>query len=134
MFHATRGAKALVSSEHHERLEAVMMRAIRVGETVIERMLASQERHHTRPRNIGAQIDDEMTKVVLFPGPDGAVGQEHERAATRKAPDGVIGVDPGIPAGTGFQFRTGRPQLGRDDGAAGSQIVDEGCHEVMPLI
>ena len=129
MLDATRGAKALVSSEHHERLEAVVMRAIRVGETVLERMLAGQERHHPRARYIGPQVDDEVTKVVFFPGPDGAVGQEHERAVARKAAHGVIRVDPGVPAGSRFQFCTRRSQLGRNDAPAGSQIVDEGLHE-----
>ena len=129
MVHRTRGAKALVSSKHDERLEAVMMRAIRISETELERVLARQERDHARPGHISPQVDDEVTKVVFFSRSDGAVGQEHERAVARQAAHRVIRIDPRISARGRFQFRTRRPQLGRDDAPAGSQIVDKGLHE-----
>src|SRR3712207_6953893 len=46
MFDAARRAHALVASQNNERLEPLLLGAIRVREAVLQRMLAREERHH----------------------------------------------------------------------------------------
>ena len=126
MLDASRRPEALVSAQHHQRFESVMMRAIRVGEAVVERMLARQKGHHARTRHITAQVDDEMAEVVFFLRSHRAVGQEHERAAAGQAANRVIRVDPRVPARRRFELRPWRAQLRGDNAPTGSQVVDEG--------
>ena len=115
----------LVAAEHDERLEAVLLRAFRVGNAVVHRVLARQERDHLRPRHVAAQIDDQVPEVVLLLRSDGAVGEEDERAVARQAADGVIGIDPGIHARCRLELGPRRAELGGDDGMAGAQRVEK---------
>ena len=55
-------------------IEAVMLRAVRIREAVLDRMLAGQERHDVGPRHVAAQVVHEVTEVVFFLRADGAVG------------------------------------------------------------
>ena len=63
----------------------LLMRPIRVGETVVHRVLAGQERHHAGARDIDAQVDQQVTEVVFLLEPHRAVSQEDLRAAARQA-------------------------------------------------
>ena len=87
---ASRRPDVLVAAEHDERLEAVLPRAIRVGQAVLRRVLAGQKRDDVRARHVAAEIDDEMAEVVFLLEADGAVGEEDERArrASGRAPRG----------------------------------------------
>ena len=67
-------------------------------------------------RHIVAEVQDEVTKIVLFLRADGAVGEAHVMAATDDTADGVIGVDPGVDAGRGAEFSARRPELDGIDG------------------
>ena len=77
---ASRRPDVLVAAEDHQRLEAVLARAIGVGQAVLRRVLARQERDDVRARARRCRDCDEMAEVVFLPQPDGAVGEEHERA------------------------------------------------------
>jgi hypothetical protein len=104
------------------------MRAIRVGEAVVERVLARQERDDARPRNVTAKIDHEVAEIVFFLRPDRAVGQEDERACAGEAPDRVIRIDPGVHAGRGFELGARRPQFRGDHRLPRAQVVEKGLH------
>ena len=128
MLDASRLPDALVAAEDDERLEAVLLRAIRVRQAVVERVLARQERDDLRSRHVAAEIDDEVPEVVFFLRSDGAVGQEDERAVARQAPDRVIRIDPGIHARRRFELGARRPQFRGDDRSARAQVVEKGLH------
>src|SRR6185436_12542153 len=51
---AARRPDVLVAAEDHERLEAVMARAVRVGQAELCRVLAGQEGDHVRARHVAA--------------------------------------------------------------------------------
>jgi hypothetical protein len=56
-----------------------------------------------------------VAQVVLFLRAHGAVGHHHADILAHQALDGVIGVDPGVDAGGGFELGPGRSQFDRDD-------------------
>src|SRR4029079_7131089 len=128
VFDASSRADALVAAEDDERLKAVIARAIRVREAVVERMLAGQKRHDARAWHVGAEVDDEVSKIVFFSGSNGAVGKKHERAAACQAADCMIGIDPRIAAGGGLEFRPWRPELRGDNARTRSQLIDKSGH------
>ena len=66
----------LVAAEDDQRVEAVLVRAIRVRQAVVHRMLAREERHDAGPRHIDPEVDQQMAEVVLLLQSDRAVGQE----------------------------------------------------------
>ena len=103
----------------------MLRRPIGVRETVVERMLRGQKRNDGASRNVRAQIDHEVPEIVFLFRPDGAVGQEHERAFARQPADGVVRVDPGVHAGGGFELRAWRTQLRRNHGQARLQGFEE---------
>ena len=102
--------------------------AVRVGQAIVERVLAGQERDDTGARHVGAEIDDQVAKIVFFLRSNRAVGQKHEGSGAGQAPNRVIRVDPGIAAGRGLEFRPRRPQFRGDNTRVGSQLVDEILH------
>ena len=55
-------------------------------------MLAGQEWNDAKARDIRAEIDHQVSKVVFFLRSDGAVGQKHERAGSCQASDRMVGV------------------------------------------
>ena len=61
--------------------------------------------------------------------PDGAVGQEHVRAALRQPADGVVGVDPRVHALRTRQFRERRTQFGGDHAVGAEQRVEKRWRE-----
>jgi hypothetical protein len=63
-----------ISAEHDERFETMLPRSIRVREAVFLCVLARQEGNHVRTRNVGAQVGDQMAKVVFFAKADCAIG------------------------------------------------------------
>ena len=103
-----------IAAEDHERLEAVLPRAIGVRQAVRFRVLARQERHDVRSRDIGAEVRDEMTQVVLLAESNRAVGEEDEPSFARQSAHRVIGIDPGVHARRGRELRSRRTQLGGD--------------------
>ena len=105
VFDASSRADALVAAEDDERLKAVIARAIRVREAVVKRMLAGQKRHDARAWHVGAEVDDEVSKIVFFSGSNGAVGKKHERAAACQAADCM-------PSYTGFVQPRLEPVIG----------------------
>jgi D-cysteine desulfhydrase family pyridoxal phosphate-dependent enzyme len=119
-------AKALVTAEHNECAEPVVVGAIRIGEAVINRVLAREKRHDARSRDVGPEIDDQVSEVVLFPRTDRTVGKEDERAAARKASHRVVGVDPGVHAGGRFELRARWPQLRGNHTGLGLQAFHKG--------
>src|SRR5262249_53494358 len=64
--HASRWADALVAAENDERLESVLMRAVRIREAIVERMLGREKRHDLRSRHVAAEIRDQMSQVVFL--------------------------------------------------------------------
>ena len=129
MLHAASRTDALVSSENHERFETVIACPIRIGQTVVERMLAREERHDARARDIGTKIDHEMPKVVFFLQSDGAIGEKHERSRPRETPDRVVGIDPRVAAGGRLELGARRTELRGDDARTRAQLGDECVHE-----
>src|SRR3954451_12294435 len=57
---------ALVAPKYNQCLESVVMRPVCVRETVVERVLAGEERHDSRARYVAAQIDHEVAEIVFF--------------------------------------------------------------------
>ena len=104
----------------------MLLRPLGVRQAVLERVLRSQKRDDALARNIEPEIRDEMAEVVFLLCADGVVGEEDEGPLARQAPDGVIGVDPGIHALGRGELRARRSELGREDRRAGS----EGCEKV----
>ena len=115
-----RRADALVAAEHDQRRKPALVRAVRVRQAVLDRMLRRQERDDAIARDVEAEVGDEVAEVVFFGGADRAVGEEHERALARQPAHGVIGVDPRVHAFRGGELGARRPQLGRErpDGPA----------------
>ena len=101
------------------------MRALRIRQAVLERVLRRQKRDDALARDVRAEIEDEMAEVVLFLHADRAVGEEHVRALPRQPLDGVIRVDPRIHALGGRELRARRAQLGCEDRCAGVKSVEE---------
>jgi hypothetical protein len=112
-----RRSDRFVPAEHDERREPLLDRPVGVGEAILERVLARQERHDACARHVGAEIRDEVPEVVLFPQADRAVGDEDERAAAHEAAHRMVRVDPRIDARRRSELGARRAQLGRDDGA-----------------
>lgn len=104
-------ADLLVAAEDNERRESPLRSAVGVREAILARVLAGQEGHDRGTRHVGTEIDDQMAKVVFLSGADGIVGEKHECAIAGQASDGVIGVNPGVHARRGLEFRPGRPQF-----------------------
>src|SRR5439155_794449 len=67
-------------------------------------------------------------QVVFFAQADGAVGEEHERAAPGQPADRVIRVNPRVHAGRRRELRARRAQLRRDDLRCRSKLLDERAH------
>ena len=63
-----------------------------------------------------SQVDDQMTEVVFLLRSNRAVGEKYERALARQVTNGVIRIDPRIPAGGSLEVRARGTQLSRDDG------------------
>src|SRR5262249_7739774 len=61
-----RRADRLVAAEDDQRGEAALVRALRVRQTVLERVLRRQERNDSFARHVTAEIRDQMPQVVLF--------------------------------------------------------------------
>ena len=129
MFDASRRADALVAAEHDQRREAALVRALGVGQAVLERVLRGQERHDALARHVVAEIRHEMAEVVFLLRADGAVGEEHERASAREPLHGVVGVDPRIHALARRELGPRRPQFGCEHRRAGAKGGDE-IHQV----
>ena len=110
-----------VAAEHDERGESVLMRTFGVREAVIERMLRREERHDVVPRDILAQVQHQMAKIVLFLGAHGAVGEEHIRSLFRQSPHGVVRVDPRIHSVLRRELRTRRAKFRREHRRTGMQ-------------
>ena len=125
MLDAPRRTDVLVAAEDDERFESVLTGAIRIREAVLRRVLAREEGDDVRSRHVAAKVDDEMPEVVLFLHPDGAVGEEHERAVARQPAHGVVRVDPGVHARCRLELGTRRTQLGRDDARVPFQPFDQ---------
>jgi 1-aminocyclopropane-1-carboxylate deaminase/D-cysteine desulfhydrase-like pyridoxal-dependent ACC family enzyme len=123
---ASRRPQGLVPAKHHERREPVLRGTIRIRETVVQGMLASQEWDDGRPGHVLAQVDHEMAKIVFLFHSDRAVREEHERTAARQAAHRMVGIDPRVHACRRFELRARRTQLRRDDGCTRSQGFDEG--------
>jgi hypothetical protein len=123
---APRRPDALVAAEDHQRLEPMLDRAIGVGDAVVERMLAGEERHDRPARHLAADVADQVPQVVFLLQADGAVGEEDRGAFAGQAPDCVVGVDPRVHAGPRFQLRPRRTQFGRDDGRFGLKAFEDG--------
>ena len=121
MLDGARRADGLVAAEHHKRRKAFLMRALRVRQTVLERMLRCQKRRDPVARHVVAEIRDEVAQVVLFLRADGAVGEEDERALPRQPAHRVVGVDPRVHSLRVRQLRPRRPQFRRKDGGAGAK-------------
>jgi hypothetical protein len=111
----------------------VLLRAFRVREAVVGRVLAGEKRHDAIARHVLAEVRDEMPEVVFLARPYGAVGEEDERAGARQPADRVIGVDPRVHALAGGELGPGRPQLRRDDALGRVQRFDE-VHKVRYLV
>jgi hypothetical protein len=111
---ASLAAKRPIAAEDDQRRKPVLPRLLRVAQTETERMLGCEERHDTIARQIAPEIGDEMTQVVLFLGPHGAVGEEHGDILARQGADGVVSVDPRVHALGRSQFGARRPKLRRD--------------------
>ena len=124
MLHASRMPDVLVAAQDDERLEPVLLRAIRVRHAVAHRVLARQERDDLRSRDVTPEVDDQVPEVVLFLRSDGAVRQEDVGTVARQIPYGVVGIDPGIHAGRRFELGSRGPELGGDDRVAGPQRVE----------
>ena len=70
MIDAARRADLLVAAEDDQRRKAVEVRAVGVREAVLQRVLRGQERHHVIARHVLAEVEDQVTEVVLLLGPD----------------------------------------------------------------
>src|SRR5439155_20697596 len=116
----------LVAPEHDQRRESVLVRALRVRETVLDRVLGREKGDDPFARNVSTEVRHEMAEIVFFLRTDRAVGQEHECTLTAQAAYGVVGVDPCVHALARCQFGPRRPQLRCNDGGTGS----EGCEEI----
>jgi len=134
MFNAPRRPDPLVAPKHDERFEPMVARPIGIRETVIDRMLARQERHDTGSRDVDAEIDDQMPQVVFFFRPDGAVGEKHKGTGAREAAHGVIRIDPRVAARRRLQLGARWAQLGGNDASTGSQLVEKCRHEIGELV
>ena len=55
----------------------------KLNDAELERVFRGQEGDDVAPPHVGPEIDDQMTKGVLLPRADGAVGQEHAYDGTR---------------------------------------------------
>ena len=124
MLDTPRLADVLVAAQHHERLEARLLRAIGVGDAISHLVLAGQERHDLRSRHVAPEIDHQVAEVVLFLRSDGTVGEEYERPVSRESAHRVIRVDPRVHAGGSFELGPWRPQLGGDDRRAGQESFE----------
>ena len=111
----------LVAPEHDQRRESVLVRALRVRETVLDRVLGREKGDDPFARNVSTEVRHEMAEIVFFLRTDRAVGQEHECTLTAQAAHGVIGVDPCVHALVRCQFGPRRPQLRCNDGGTGLQ-------------
>jgi hypothetical protein len=125
---------APVAAEHDERIEPLLVRAVRVTEAIVERVLARQKRHDARPRHVGAEVDDEVAEVVLFLRPDRAVGEKHVGAAAREPAHRMVRVDPRVHARRAFELGPGRAQLCRDDGLAGVERLAKSHGERISIL
>ena len=108
----SRRADALVAAEHDQRRKSILVRAIRVRQAVLDRVLRRQEGHDALARHVEAEVGDEVTEVVFFVRADRAVGEEDVRALPREAPNRVVGIDPRVHALGRRELGTRRPELG----------------------
>jgi hypothetical protein len=99
--------------------------AIGIRQAIADRMFAREKRDHGRSWHVRAQVDHEVTKVVLFFRADGAVREEYVRAAAREAAYCVIRVNPRIHARGRFELRARWPELRRYYGRSGQQRFEE---------
>ena len=125
MLDTSRRPHAFVTAEHDECIEAVMMRAIRVTEAVIEWVLAGEEGNDSRLADLRSEIDDEMAEVVFFFQPHRTIGEEDVGAGACEAADRVVRVDPRVHARRRFELGPRRTQFRCDDVA----IRTEGCEQ-----
>src|SRR4051812_15348652 len=128
MLDASSRADALVAPEYNQRLEPVVVRPIRVGKAVVQRVLAGEERDNRGSRHVAAKIDHEVAEIVFLFRSDGAVREEDEGARARQASHRVIGIDPGVHACGGFELRARWPELRRDHRAARTKVLEKGLH------
>ena len=99
MLHAPGRPDVLVAAEHDERFEPVLPRAIGIRQAVADRVLAGQERHDVRARDIRRRGSiTRCRRLSSSLQAHGAVGEEDERAGSREAAHGMVGVDPGVHA------------------------------------
>jgi len=94
-------------------------RSLKLGEELGGHMVAG---------HVGSQIDDQMPEVVFFSGADGAVGQKDEGVVPNEAANGMVRVDPGVPAGSGIELGPRRPQFNREDGALAQSVGKTSGH------
>src|SRR5262245_54314938 len=125
MLHGPRGPDGLVAAQDHERWKAALVRALRIREAVLDRMLRGEEGDDALARHVAPQVRHEMTEVVLLLRAHRAVGEEHERALAREASDGGIRVDPRIHPLAPLELRARRAELGSDDGGAGLKCGED---------
>jgi len=123
-----------VPAQDDERLESVLFRAVRIRETVVERVLAREKWNDSRTRDVGAEIRHEVPQIVLFAQADGAIGQEHEGPGACQPAHRMIGVDPCIHAGGGRQLRARWTQFRRNDRIGASQRVEKSTHEPFIIL
>jgi len=115
MLHRARSSDVLVAPEDDQRRKGVLHDLVGVRQAELNRVLGRQERHHAAARHVGTQVVHQVAEVVLLLGAHGAVGHQDTHALTDEAPDGVVGVDPGIDAGRRFELRPWGPKLDGDD-------------------
>lgn len=112
VFDASAHADVTIAAEHDERGKTVLACPVGIVQAVVQRVLARQKRHYPLVRRVRSEVRNQVAQVVFLLGADRAVGQKDEHAPVREAPDGMVGVDPGIHARRGGQLRARRPQFG----------------------
>ena len=88
-----------IAAQHDQRREAVLSGPLGVAEAIRQRVFRGEKRNDAVQRDVGADVRNQMAKVVLFTGSDGVVGEEDVGALTRETANGMIGVNPRIDAG-----------------------------------
>ena len=114
MLHRSRRADALVSAEHDQGGKTALVRAVRIRQAVLHRVLGRQKRDDAVAGDVEAEIGDKVTEVVLFRRAHRAVGEEHERPLARQPPHRVVGVNPRVHAFRGGELGARRAQLCRE--------------------
>jgi hypothetical protein len=111
----------LVTAEHHERREPVLVGALRVRKTILERVLRREKRDNALARNVAAEVRDEMPEIVFLRHPDGAIGQKDIGTVLREPSNRVVGVDPGIHPLVRLELGARRPQFGGHHGPTATE-------------